>query len=273
MTNVNRFRGDLLDGRFHGLNPSFANIEMIESSSNSIHHGGTVQVRRAFRQGFTLQGGWTFGKTIDDADELVSITTYQDIDHRRGNRGPAGFDAPQKLSLMGVWDLPVLRGQAGWLEKLAGGWQLAGFIILQSVTPITVFHGAPWPRGDFNADGTNSDRPHAPAAGVRRGGWERADFLNGIFRAADFPLPAPGLNGDLGRNTFRGPGYAQADVSLSKKLPLTEKVAAQLRAEAFNAFNRVNLNNPVSDLNNNNFGRTTSTLTPRVYQFGLRVQF
>lgn len=46
LTNVNRFRGDLLDGRINALNPSFAEIQMIESSSSWIHHGGTVVLAR-----------------------------------------------------------------------------------------------------------------------------------------------------------------------------------------------------------------------------------
>lgn len=87
-------------------------------------------------------------------------------------------------------------------------------------------------------------------------------FANILDFADDEPL-----------QVFRGPGYAQVDLSASKKFAFTERVSAQLRIEAFNAFNRVNLNNPVLDLNNNNFGRSVSALTPRVFQAGLRVQF
>ena len=54
VTNVNRFTGDLLaDNRYNGWNPSFSTINMIESSSSSIHHGGTVQVRKLFSAGLT----------------------------------------------------------------------------------------------------------------------------------------------------------------------------------------------------------------------------
>jgi hypothetical protein len=46
-----------------------------------------------------------------------------------------------------------------------------------------------------------------------------------------------------------------------------------LRIDAFNAFNRVNLTDPVMDLNSNSFGRSTSTFTPRLLQVGLRLMF
>lgn len=271
--NVNRFRGDLLDGRFNGFNPSFSSISMIESSSNSIHHGGTVQLRRAFSHRFTLQGAYTFGKTIDDADDLVSTTNYLDIANRRLNRAVAGFDVPQKLTVIGLWDLPFLQGQTRVLRGLLAGWQISGFAILQKGTPLTVSNGAAWPRGDFNADNNTGDRPNAPAGGLKTSGWARSDYLAGIFRVSDFPTPEPGANGNLGRNTYRGPGFAQVDLSLSKRFRVSERASAQLRLDGFNAFNRVNLNDPSMDLNSNNFGRSTSMATPRAFQAGLRVQF
>lgn len=144
---------------------------------------------------------------------------------------------------------------------------------MQKGNPITITNTAAWPRGDFNADGNNNDRPNAPADSVKRDGWERSDYLNGILNISDFPVPAPGTNGNLGRNTFRGPGFAQVDLSLSKWFRLTESLRAQIRADSFNAFNRVNLSNPVTDLNAPNFGRSLSTETPRSYQLGLRLEF
>jgi hypothetical protein len=225
-------------------------------------------LRRAFSRGFTLQGAYTFGKTIDEADDLVNTTNYLDISDRRLDRAVAGFDVPQKLTLVGVWDLP-----RGPLPAFLAGWQLSGFAIFQKGTPLTVGHGAAWPRGDFNADGNTGDRPNAPVGGLRTSGWARSDYLPGIFRVSDFPTPQPGANGNLGRNTYRGPGFAQTDLSLSKKFRLSERASAQLRLDAFNAFNRVNLNNPSMDLNSASFGRSTSMSTPRAFQAGLRVQF
>ena len=83
----------------------------------------------------------------------------------------------------------------------------------------------------------------------------------------------PGQDGNLGRTTFRGPGFAQTDLSLGKSFSLTERVKANLRADAFNAFNRVNVNNPVLDLSSANFGKSTGTNTPRLLQLGLRISF
>jgi hypothetical protein len=184
------------------------------------------------------------------------------------------------------WNLPGPSEGVG--KVLLGGWQLSGVLLAQTGTPYTVFCN----RGfvpvrnsagvivgnngcDYNADGTNFDRPNAPTFGDPGGSDD--DFLSGVFTAADFPVPGLGQNGTLGRNTYRGPGYFNVDVALVKSFNvpfLTAQGAdVQLRLEAFNAFNTVNLANPVSNLVDPNFGKSTTALPGRIVQFGLRFQF
>ena len=45
------------------------------------------------------------------------------------------------------------------------------------------------------------------------------------------------------------------------------------RVDAYNAFNRVNLNPPVTDLSNVNFGKVTGQYTARLFQGHLRIRF
>jgi hypothetical protein len=144
---------------------------------------------------------------------------------------------------------------------------------MQTGSPLNVINNVALTRNDFNADGSAGDRPNAPASSVKQSGWSTDEYLNGIFRASDFPTPANGQNGNLARNAFRGPGFADVSLSLSKKFALTAGVSAEFRLDAFNAFNRVNLADPIVDLNNSSFGRSTSQLAPRALQVGLRVRF
>lgn len=270
---VNRSAGDLLDSRFDGINPSFNNIYMLESTSNSSYHGGTISVRRRFGRGFTAQGAFTCGKAIDDTDVAVNYVNWQDTNDRRAERALAGYHVPRRISAMGLWDLPFLKGRRGLIHSLLGGWKAGGFVILEAGRPITPTVGGIWPRGDYNGDGTAGDRPNAPTTELQTSGWSRSDFLKGTLKAASFPVPAPGTNGNLGRNTFRGPGFAETDLTFSKRFAVTERVGAQLRVDLFNAFNRVNLNSPSMDMNSSNFGRSTSAKAPRNGQVGLRIEF
>lgn len=270
--NVNRYVGDLIDGRFDGYNPSFSSISMVTSTSKSRYHGGTITLRRNLRQGFMLQGAYTFGRAMDDTDLAVGTTAIQDAANLGGEWAVAGYDATHKLSLVGLWELPFFR-QPGMTRTMLGGWQLAGSAILQSGSPLNIVNNAAYPTGDFNADGSGGDRPDAPTASVKQSGWSNNEYLTGIFRASDFPRPGAGMNGNLVRNAYRGPGYIDVSVSLSKKFRFNEKWAGEFRLDAFNALNRVNLENPSTDLSNPNFGRSTSQLTPRAFQLGMRLRF
>jgi hypothetical protein len=271
--NINRYIGDLIDGRFDGFNPSFGSINMVTSTSKSTFHGGMVQLRRQFQQGFMLQGAYTFGKAMDDADLAVGTTAFQDAADIGAEWALASYDATHKLAMVGLWELPFFRNQQGLTRTLLGGWQLAGSAILQSGNPINITNGAAFPRGDFNADGNAGDRPDAPAAGIKTSGWSKDEYLTGIFAVSDFPVPAPGLNGNLRRNAYRGPGYIDFSLSLSKKFAMKDKWSGEFRLDAFNALNRVNLADPVTDLSSANFARSTAQLAPRAFQLGVRLRF
>ncbi len=62
-------------------------------------------------------------------------------------------------------------------------------------------------------------------------------------------------------------------LSFSKRFAITTRVTTEIRVDAFNAFNRVNLSDPVTDLGNSNFGKVTSQFNTRAIQLGARVRF
>lgn len=278
--NDNRFAGDLLNGGvFHGFNSSFSNINYLTTDTNSIYNGGTMMVKKRFAAGLYLQGAFTYGKVISQGDSLVDGTiNYLDVNNRGLERGLANFDARRKLAFMSVWEMPFLRGKTGLLPMIVAGWQLSGMGIIQDGNPMTVYnsgsYGGALAGGDWNGDGTGGDRPNGPTTPIQTSGWSRSDFLAGIFpNKAVFGIPALGTDGTLGRNTFRGPGFAQIDMSLGKQFRISERFSSRLQLDAFNALNRVNLNNPSTDLNNVNFGKSLDQAAPRVFQAGLRVTF
>jgi len=271
---VNRFDGDLLtNGQFHGYNQNFTTMPLAETTSNSIYNGGTVQVRRPFGHGFSVQSAFTYGKVLDDNDAFGGITAYVDANNRDLNRGLASYDVPRRLTIAGTWITPFFKAQDRLSGKLLGGWQLSGQSIFEAGTPLTITSSAAYPNGDWNADGTDNDRPNAPLTPLPSGGYSRSAFLTGFLPISAFPHPALGTDGSLGRSTYFGPGFAQVDLSLQKKFVITERVNLQFRLNAYNVLNRVNLTNPTTDLNSSNFGRSTGQQTPRLIEGVLRLSF
>jgi hypothetical protein len=82
------------------------------------------------------------------------------------------------------------------------------------------------------------------------------------------------LIGNLPRNAYRGPGFASTDLSLFKNFVMPFRdVKVQLRAEAFNLFNRVNLQRPNGNMAQATFGRSTQSFAAREIQLALKVLF
>ena len=275
--NINRFAGDMLNGGvFHGFNPAFAAINTVQSTSNSIYNGLTASIKHQLSGGFTVQGSYGFGKVLSDTDSETGTTTWQDAWNRKLERGLASFDTRQRVTMNGTWDLPFFKSSGSFrpAHVVLGGWQLSGLATIDDGTPFTVNTSAAYPTGDYNADGqTGGARPNAPAASVQSGGWTRQQYLTGIFTVAEFPKPTLGTDGNLGRDTYRGPGFVQTDLSMAKKFTVKERVTALLRVDAYNAFNRVNLSGPSTNLSSSTFGLVTGTNTARLFQVGLRLSF
>jgi hypothetical protein len=93
------------------------------------------------------------------------------------------------------------------------------------------------------------------------------------FNTSAYSPNALGTFGNSGRNTLRGPGFRNVDLGLHKTFATGHGTRVQVRIEAFNAFNWVNLNPPNTSQNSANFGRITSAANPRVMQGALRFSF
>jgi hypothetical protein len=82
----------------------------------------------------------------------------------------------------------------------------------------------------------------------------------GVRRTAQFVF------GNSGRNILRGPGTKQLDFSLFKSFRLGENRRLQFRAEAFNALNTPQFNNPSSSIGFAGVAKITSAGSPTVFQ-------
>jgi hypothetical protein len=238
-----------------------------------------------------LQGSYTLSKTTDLGQAGSRVNRDGDFAFPEpGNfqryEGPADWDARHRVSATGYYVFPDPPGPE-ILQRILGGWQLTGVMILQS--------GIPWQpvnrnsfnpirdengnviglnpgSGDYNADGYNYDYPNAPAVDLQQS-FSTHDYMRGIATAADFPAPEPGTPGNMERHILRGPGLINVDTGMIKNNRITERVNLQLRFEFFNVLNRVNLRNPVDNLGDTRFGRSVSTFNPRIIQLGARLVF
>ena len=290
-TDVNRFPGDLIqnNGVQTRLNPNFGTIIFGRTIGIADGNYGTVMLTKRMNHNWQIRGIYTFGKATDDMSSNDNGTANGEAIFNPLNissqHGLSDFDVSRRFTLDSLWELPS-PFQDGIGKKLLGGWRASGIMVLQSGLPFTVYTSAPFSpifgpggnviglnpgSGDFNADGYGYDVPNRAAAGAVKTG-SRSDFITGFASASAFPQPALGSEGNLGRNTYIGPGFANVNVQFSKAITF-ERYSFEFRADIFNLFNRVNLTQPVSDLSSGQFGQSTDQNFARYAQFGIHFSF
>jgi hypothetical protein len=290
------------------LNPCFGALRTWDTSVNSNYNALQFSVKREATHGLTFESNYTYSHTLDYRSTWHALTSGGSATENNGvgesgysldpnklflEYGNSLYDVPQVWVTNVMWELPWFKSQQGLLGRLLGGWTADGIETLQAGFPFTV--GA---RSDFNLDGIRSQRPDAPSTPI--GFSSPSQFEQGssglssglstmqLFGPANpnatcgspngclgiFPIPVPGTDGTLGRNTFYGPGIAETDFSLLKQIPINERFSMQFRAEFFNLFNRTNLNPPDAALTDTaSFGLSQGALDPRLIQFALKLFF
>src|SRR6202043_945355 len=88
------------------------------------------------------------------------------------------------------------------------------------------------------------------------------------FDDTAFRAPARYTYGNAGRNILVGPGTEQFDLSAFKNFYFGKEQAhrVQFRAEAFNALNRPQFNNPNASIGNLSVTKITSAGNPPLFQ-------
>ncbi len=244
--------------------PAFSNIFLIESGGNSNFHSMQASLNRPLARGVSVLAAYTFSKSIDDASAFLGVKADKNFPQNSssftGERAVSSFDARQGVSISTVWTLP------GALLK---GFQLSGIVsgnTGQPFTPLLRFDNS----NTGNTGGTfGNDRPNVVGDPNHR---TRTPLQ--WFNTAAFAVPMPYTFGNAGRNTVRGPGYFSADVSLSRRFQIRERLALQLEAQAFNLTNRTNFNIPERFVDEPaSFGRIFSARAPRQAQIAGRFTF
>jgi Carboxypeptidase regulatory-like domain len=304
---------------FFRPNPQFSQIFYIDSGGNSYYHALQVQLRKQFSQGLTYGLAYTLGKSIDDMSvdpvgaasggglSTTNSRTPTDIKNWRLDRGRSDFDNRHVLVTYGLWDVPLGRNRKffanapGIINHIVGGWTLNGIFNYQSGEPYSVSSGA------HTAANTHVSRADIIGPTPETGLFEvpgvigpvvfdAKGFVNNCVETANggkFCIPAPGKNGNQGRNIFNSPSYWNFDFGLLKMFNITERFKLQFRTEMFNAFNHVNFENPRNatvgspTITSTLFGQTccisaatpsTASIlqlgeAPRVIQFALKLTF
>ncbi len=254
------------------------------------YHGLQAAINRQFTRGLMLKGAYTWSKTINltDDDGWAGVMWNWDPVIRR-NRAVAGYDRTHMFTMGFVYELPFgpnkTWARSGPLSQLLRGWQTNGIFSAYTGTPFTVSADG----AELNAPGNSQTADQVKSGKVNVIGEIGPNKM--WFDPLAFAQPRGVRFGSTGRNTMRGPGLWNLDLSLFRTFALTERLKMEFKAEAFNATNTPKFANPGANVaamrlnpdgsiqTLNNFSSITSTLTglanpsERQFRFGLRLSF
>ena len=184
-----------------------------------------------------------------------------------------------------LYPLPIGKGQLLMhnlnraADAVIGGWGFNGITTFQKGFPLGM-SATPNNLATYAFQGTQ--RPNVVAGCAKKYSGSIYNRLGGAgststyFNTSCFVAPPLFTFGNESRtdNQLRQPGVANWDLALYKSVPIHERTSFEFRAEAFNAFNRVQFGSPVQTLGSATLGYiTTQYNNPRLFQVSGRFSF
>jgi hypothetical protein len=242
----------------------FGSIGGMEDGGTASYNALRVSIRRRAARGVTVDGNYTLSHCIGDTFQSPGNPGegYVDNANRYLDRGNCVSDRRHIVNISTVVETPQFGNNV--LRTVASSWRVSGIYRWSTGAYLTILSGQ-----DRAFTGMISQRPDL----VNPNPYNNRDSLTNYFNVSAFALPAPGMNGTMGRNNVVGPNTWGLDMALSRTFQVLEGQRLEFRAEAFNLTNSLRKGNPGLTLNTNTFGQITTASDPRIMQFALKYVF
>jgi hypothetical protein len=225
--------------------PQFASLSTVTGAGSSWYHALALRVEKRLSQGFSLQGSYTYSKTM----EAVEYLNPSDM---APTHSVSSLDRTHSLSITGIYDLPVgLRRR--WLnhsrliDLAVGGWSVQGIYQGSSGLPLSFGNAA------FYGDIKDIALPNSERTADRwfntEAGFEKSAGRQLANNIRTFPLRLNGVRSD---------GFNILNLSAYKNFRITERLRLQFRAEAVDALNHPIFSAPNTSPTSGSFGQVTS---------------
>jgi carboxypeptidase family protein len=246
----------------------FAEVSEYQSAGVSRYDGLVLSVKHSMSSHLAFGLNYTYSHATDDASNgglepfsfngQGSVLNPEDPYSIRGyNYGNADYDIRHYVSANYVIDdlLRALHFTKG-SNAIFGGWTLSGTVLDHTGFPFSVVENNAL---IANYGGTVFAQPIT--TGWTSCGSGGAYTNNTPCLSPNNFAPSMSTSGVLNsfstqnRNQYRGPGYFVTDMSISKQIPITERIHLGLGVQAFNLFNHPNFGQPQSNIDApGNFG-------------------
>jgi hypothetical protein len=289
--------GNPQDAAFGGA--VFGGITDQLTDANSIYSSLQASLTKRFSRGLMTTHAYTWSHAIDEGSGLRTGTAagQGNIYNRAFDRGNSEYDVRHRYVGSVVYELPFWKSRKSILARIVGGWGTSAIFAVQTGVPINIVESADRCLCDMPTSAQHPDflggeiqfydprnvsavpgRSNSYFDGTGGGSATGAGnpYFQRVGRGNSAALGA-GRLGTFGRNVFHGPGYANWDIDAFKRFNIRENHVFEFRAQFLNAFNHTQFDAigsaGLNSIGSTNFGRISSTLPPRIIQFGARYNF
>jgi hypothetical protein len=243
--------------------PRFGGVTTFSNNAISNYSGFSAQFKHVNRGGLTTDISYTYSHALDDISNggnpqlpydgnttisykltpgLPSTLMYSNSD----------YDIRHNFVLDLVYAEPF-HFTNKVVDALGAGWTVSAKSFWRSGEPFSVLNSnaasalssngtsAPAPQLFVLADVLNNQFNHH-CTSYSNPCFQQPGIFNGTVSQTDF--------GNVARNAFDGPHYADVDTALYKTVFKRESMAFQIGAQAYNTFNHVNFGQPADNASN-----------------------
>lgn len=252
--------------------PAFGPILALRSNQTAAYNGLQVSAQHRMSHHLTFNAWYAWAKAFDSVqiDNNTAQGGVQDFSNMAADRGRADIDMRHQAVVSLTFQPDYYSGDNGLIRGVINGWSISPILRAHTGTPFTISDGA-----DANLDGTNNDRAQL-IGDPRLSNPNAGQWFNTAAFAKNNPVTGQPVDGSSPRNFLSGPGYKNVDLAIFRNFAIKERMKLEFRAEASNAFNIVNLNNPSGNgatVGTSTFGQITSANSMRQLQLGLRLTY
>jgi hypothetical protein len=289
-----------LPANFIVANPQFGQVQLQGNNANSTYHAAQFVLNNRFSRGLSMQTSYVFSKNLGDGTTIGN--TLRDPRNRSLGKTILSNNRTHIFKVNGSWELPfgkngmIGRNAPGWANHAIGNWTVAPVVQWVSGAPLTFTSArgtvgfrttntadllGSFDPGAVNVTGTGVEYfsglkvQQASSAGLPTSIAGRLTNQVIVNSAGQIVLanPVAGRTGTTSQNLITGPSQLGFNMSLAKKINVTESKSFSIRADVINMLNHPIWGNPTTDINSLTFGRITTAGGVRTVTLNARFDF
>src|SRR6266849_2628003 len=228
-----------------------------------------LSIQRRFSQHYSFMANYTWSHCLSEADTGGDLgqasAMVMNPSNRRQDRGNCLSDRRQIFNSSIIAQTPQFASTL--LRRVVSGWQVSGIFTAQTGAWSSVTTGSDTSLTASQAAASLQDRANVIDD------WHGDGTRGNWFKRAAFVSNAPGVFGNVGRNSVLQPGTWNMDAAVVRRVRVHEGQSVEIRAEAYNILNHPNFGAATTNLSSGNFGKILTSGSPRICEFALKYVF